>query len=62
MIAVDLQCPRHPRYEGKKAPKAKCTVCKFIWQLLNIEKKAPIELPLIPVAVAENMGISRIAF
>lgn len=30
-IALRAQCPKHPFYEAKRAPKVDCEVCQAIW-------------------------------
>lgn len=28
---MKLKCPKHPKYQVKKVPRANCDYCKYLW-------------------------------
>ena len=32
-MSLRLQCKKHPRYDGKKEPRASCDGCQFVQEL-----------------------------
>lgn len=39
-LVVNITCSKHPKYKGKKEPRAKCWACRLIYEAASDGEKA----------------------
>jgi len=34
-MKIEIKCPKHPKYTGRRAPQGECRWCWSLWSLLS---------------------------